>query len=82
MGCFSIRAFFVHPDWARQGLGRMMINLCESAVRQQGFKRFELGSTLPGQPLYKAMGYRHIEQVDVPLADGEFLQIIKMGRVV
>lgn len=76
-----IRAFFVLLDWARQGLGRMMITLCEDAAMQKGFTRFELGSTLPGEPLYTAMGYKRIEQIDVSLADGEFLQIIRMGKI-
>jgi len=75
-----IRAFFVHPDWARKGLGRMMIDLCENAAIQYGFTRFELGSTLPGEPLYLVMGYQRIEQVNVALADGEILEVIKMGK--
>lgn len=77
-----IRAFFVHPDWARQGLGRKMIVLCEEAAKQAGFSAFELGSTLPGEALYLAMGYQAMEQVDVPLADGASLQIIKMMKTV
>jgi GNAT superfamily N-acetyltransferase len=75
-----IRAFFVHPDWSRQGIGRMMITLCEETAIQAGFKSFELGSTLPGQPLYLAMGYHATEQVNAPLEDGTFLEIIKMKK--
>jgi len=75
-----IRAFFVHPGYARRGLGRTMINLCEDAAKQQGFTSFELGSTLPGQPLYEVMGYHAVEQHNVPMADSEFLQVIKMRK--
>jgi GNAT superfamily N-acetyltransferase len=75
-----IRAFFVHPGWARRGLGRQMINLCETAAREQGFTRFELGATLPGVLLYTAMGYAKIEQIEAPMADGEVLQIVRMGK--
>src|SRR5579859_5255741 len=52
-----IRAFFVHPGYARQGIGRRIIQSCEEAARNNGFSRFELGATLPGVPLYTAMGY-------------------------
>ncbi|MDP9078340.1 MAG: GNAT family N-acetyltransferase [Bacteroidota bacterium] len=75
-----IRAFFVHPDYARQGIGRQIINVCEDAAKAEGFKSFELGATLPGVPLYAAMGYEAIERVDAPLQDGEVLGIIKMRK--
>ncbi|MES2278949.1 MAG: GNAT family N-acetyltransferase [Bacteroidota bacterium] len=76
-----IRAFFVHPDYARRGIGREMITLCEQTAIAGGFKAFELGATLPGVPLYEAMGYTSIESVDAPMADGETLGIVKMRKV-
>ena len=75
-----IRAFFVHPDYARQGIGRQIINVCETAAKAEGFKSFELGATLPGVPLYEAMGYEPVERVDAPLPDGEILGIVKMRK--
>jgi len=75
-----IRAFFVHPDYARQGVGRHIINVCETAAKSNGFTSFELGATLPGVPLYKAMGYEAIERIDAPLPDGELLGIVKMRK--
>ena len=75
-----IRAFFVHPGYARQGIGRLIINLCESAAKSNGFTTFELGATLPGVPLYEVMGYKAIERIDAPLADGEVLGIVKMRK--
>jgi GNAT superfamily N-acetyltransferase len=75
-----IRAFFVHPDHARQGIGKLIINVCETAAIVNGFKSFELGATLPGVPLYTAMGYTAIERIDAPLPDGEVLGIIKMRK--
>ena len=75
-----IRAFFVHPDYARQGIGRKMINLCEDAAKANGFSSFELGATLPGVPLYEAMGYTAIERVDAAMPDGETLGIVKMRK--
>ena len=76
-----IRAFFVHPDWARQGIGKMMINLCEAEAVKYGFKAVELGATLPGVPLYIAMGYQQLSQESAHMPDGESLPIIKMYKI-
>jgi len=76
----KIRAFFVHPDYARQGIGRQIIRTCEAAARDQGFTALELGATLPGVPLYQAMGYHSIERIDERLPDGEVLGIVKMRK--
>jgi GNAT superfamily N-acetyltransferase len=75
-----IRAFFVHPQYARQGVGRQLIKVCEDAAAANGFKIIELGATLPGVPLYEAMGYHAIERVDATLPDGVVLEIVKMRR--
>jgi len=75
-----IRAFFVHPDHARQGIGRKIINVCEDAAKANGFTSFELGATLPGVPLYQVMGYVAVERIDVTLADKELLGIVKMRK--
>jgi GNAT superfamily N-acetyltransferase len=65
-----IRAFFVHPSWARRGIGRSIINVCEEAARADGFRSMELASTLPGEPLYAAMGYTVTERFDIAMPDG------------
>jgi GNAT superfamily N-acetyltransferase len=77
-----IRAFFVHPAYARQGIGRHIINICETAAKNNGFNSFELGATLPGVPLYTAMGYQTIERIDSILPDGELLGIVKMRKFI
>ena len=77
-----IRAFFVHPDHARQGVGRQIINLCEGAAQGNGFTSLELGATLPGVPLYAAMGYQAIERIDASLPDGELLGIVRMRKII
>ncbi len=73
-----IRAFFVHPQWTRQGIGTRIIQACETAARQAGFTRLELAATLPGEPLYKTVGYQSLERLDVPMPDGETLPIMRM----
>jgi GNAT superfamily N-acetyltransferase len=75
-----IRAFFVHPQWARRGIGTKILDICESAARAHGFTRFEMGATLTGVPLYRRWGYTEIERIDLPLANGESLPIIRMKK--
>ena len=76
----KIRAFFVHPNWARRGIGGMILEACENAAREAGFTRLEMGATLSGVPFYKAKGYAEIENQRAPLANGEVLQIVRMTK--
>lgn len=75
-----IRAFFVHPAVARQGLGRRLLTESERAAAAAGFRHAELMSTLPGESLYRAHGYRALETVDHPLPGGQVVRFIRMGR--
>ena len=75
-----IRAFFVHPDHARRGIGRRIIEACEAAARAAGFARMELGATLPGESLYAAMGYAVTDRFDIALPDGEMLPCAHMAK--
>jgi GNAT superfamily N-acetyltransferase len=77
----KIRAFFVHPNWARQGIGAAILQACEDAARAAGFTRLEMGATLSGVAFYKAKGYTAVENLEVPLSNGEALPIVKMQKV-
>jgi GNAT superfamily N-acetyltransferase len=77
----KIRAIFVHPEWARKGLGTLILKHCEDAARQAGFRSLEMGSTLTGVPLYSLKGYERREDVGVPLPNGEFLPIVHMVKI-
>jgi GNAT superfamily N-acetyltransferase len=76
----KIRAFFVHPVWARRGIGSRLLEMCEAAARMEGFTRCEIGATLPGVSLYRRHGYVEGERVELPLANGETLPIAKMEK--
>lgn len=75
-----IRAFYVHPAWARRGLGRRLLEHCSGAAREAGFQRLELMATLPGVPLYSAMGFIHLENTEPVLPDGVKLPMVHMSR--
>lgn len=76
----KIRAIFVHPEFARKGLGSLILSTVEAAAQAAGFARFEMGSTLTGVPLYSLKGYVEIERIEVPLANGESLPVVKMVK--
>ena len=75
-----IRAFFVKPGWTRRGLGGQILKACEAAAEAAGFRRFELGATLTGIPLYQACGYEPIEATEAQMANGLTLPIVRMGK--
>ncbi len=52
-----IRAFFVHPDHLRLGLGTAILSASEAAARAEGFSAFELMATRTGRPMYVRYGY-------------------------
>ena len=74
----KIRAFFIHPDWARRGVGSMILKACEDAATSAGFTRYEMGATLTGAKLFGAKGYIAVKPISVPLVNGESLPVIHM----
>ncbi|HTX41921.1 MAG TPA: GNAT family N-acetyltransferase [Acidobacteriaceae bacterium] len=80
MDAAKIRAFFVHPAWARRGIGSRILELCEQAAQAEGFTRLEMGATLTGIPLYRLHGYLEHERIELPLANGETLPIVRMSK--
>jgi len=75
-----IRAMYTAPAFARRGVGRQILDLCEAAARKEGFLRAELGATAGGEPLYRACGYREIERMEVPTPGGVTVPITRMGK--
>lgn len=75
-----IRAFFIRPGWERRGIGRSIIQASEAAAQQNGFMRMELVATMPGEPLYAAMGYQVTKRYDLEL-DGVRVPVAHMSKV-
>jgi GNAT superfamily N-acetyltransferase len=75
-----VRAMFVRADWTRRGLGRRILEACESAARCEGFRRLALVSTMPGLPLYVAYGFEVLEESDVALPDGVTIRCVSMEK--
>jgi GNAT superfamily N-acetyltransferase len=78
----KIRAFFVHPSWARRGIGTLILDACERAAVTAGFRRLEMASTLTGVKFYEACGYSQRERFDVPLENGSSIAVVRMEKSV
>ncbi len=76
----KIRAFFIHPAWARQGIGGRILEACEIAASTAGFASYEMGATLTGAKLFGTRGYIAVENIRVPLKDGLMLPVIRMAK--
>ena len=76
----KIRAFFVHPDAARNGIGRAILQRCEADALAAGFTAAEMMATLPGVLLYEVCGYEKHEYQDVNLPDGETIVCVRMSK--
>ena len=75
-----IRAFYVHPERSRRGIGSRILKSCEDAARSAGFNKIELVATLPGEPLYLARGYEKAEAIQIETPDGESLPAFRMTK--
>lgn len=75
-----VRAFFVHPAWARRGIGRDILAACELAIAEAGFRTIDLVATLAGEPLYAASGYAVVERCAIALPGDLSLPVVRMIR--
>jgi GNAT superfamily N-acetyltransferase len=79
-GAARIRAFFVDPEFARRGLARRILLVCEAAARQAGFRRMELMALMSGVAFYSACGYREVMATEVTLPNGTVFAGVVMER--
>lgn len=80
MEAAKIRAFFVHPNFARKGLGRKLLDYCEQQALANGFLKIEMMATLPGVKLYQAFGYTGLDKVNHTLPNGVNLRLLRMSK--
>lgn len=75
-----IRAFFVAPEFARQGIARLLMRACANAAYTHGFRQLELVATLPGVPLYEAFGFSPVGDVVESTPSGIVIPFVRMHR--
>lgn len=76
----KIRAFFIHPDYSRQGLGKLLVKKCESKAKAHGFTKIQLMSTLSGVDFYKKNGYQGSEYVFHNMNDNSKIKFLPMFK--
>jgi predicted N-acetyltransferase YhbS len=76
----KIRSFFVHPAWARRGIGSQIMRQCELAALTAGFQTIEIVATLAGEPLYSRFGYQTIDRFEISLPNKHTLPGVKMFK--
>lgn len=75
-----VRAMFTLPAWARRGIGRAILEACESEARAAGFGRVALMAMLSGEAMYAACGYTPVEKTSIVLEDGATLGTTAMMK--
>jgi GNAT superfamily N-acetyltransferase len=75
-----VRAMYTHPDFARRGIGRLILALCETAAAQADFRRVELVATMAGEPLYRACGYVPVEAFEQRTSNGVAVPLLRMTK--
>ena len=76
-----VRAMYTHPDFARRGVGRLILQLCETAAHDEGFRRLELMGTRSGRPLYESYGFTAIEDI-LDDRGGAPVPLTRMGKAI
>ena len=77
-----IRAFFIHPNHARQGIGSGILRRCVEGAGEAGFNRLELVGTLPGERLYAKYGFEVVERIPTLLPDGIEIEFVRMRATI
>ncbi len=75
-----IRAMFVLPQYARRGVGRQILKLCEQRAEADGFRRLQLVALRSGEEMYLRCGYTPVAQSPVVLEDGVILDCTLMEK--
>ncbi len=76
-----VRAMYTNPDFARRGVGRLILSLCEAAAGAEGFASMELMATMSGRPLYEAYGFESIEHAENS-SGGAVVPLVRMRKAI
>ena len=76
-----VRAMYTHPDFTRRGIGRRILELCESAAAAEGFRALQLMATMSGLPLYESYGFEASERLE-DASTGVAVPMVRMTKPV
>lgn len=78
----GIRAMYTHPDFARRGLGSVVLSTALTAARLAGFRKAQLLATVAGERLYRASGWKAEERVMVGSGGKAIVPGFRMSRYI
>ncbi|MDH6268614.1 putative acetyltransferase [Rhizobium sp. SG_E_25_P2] len=76
----ELRACYVAPNAARQGVGKALVTQLEHAAKERGIKELRLHSSVTAHPFYTAMGYETLEWGEHVLDSGLAMACIFMRK--
>jgi putative acetyltransferase len=74
--------FYVHPDWARCGLGTLLLARAEAAIIAAGHRTILIESSMSGLPFYRARGYREVARRSADSRGGVLIQVADLEKSV
>ena len=77
----KIRAMYTHPEWARKGVGTLILELAEKEASTSGFRHCELMATMSGIHLYRNRGYKVDEEIIYKSKKGNSVKMFKMTKL-
>ena len=77
----KVRAMYTNPAFARRGVGKLILSLCEEAARAEGFRTLDLMATLSGRPLYEVAGFEPVEHL-TDTSGGAAVPLIRMRKAI
>lgn len=72
-------ACYVHPDHARTGVGTVLLERLHDELREAGYDRAELTSSLNAVAFYERHGYEEVERFTIQPRDVEF-SVVRMAN--
>lgn len=78
----EVRSLYVDPDWARHGIGSVLLKRAEAAIAEDGFQRVSIGASLVGLPFYERQGYRVLRHRHWKTRGGLFIPAAEMEKAI
>lgn len=76
----EVRAVYVHPRFARRGVGAALLAALERRARVRRVRSLHLSSSVTAAPFYRAMGYTTVRKGTFTLRDGARMACVHMAK--
>jgi len=76
----EVKGLYVAPEWARRGVGSVLLRQAEAAIAARGHRLIRIGASLSGQAFYEHHGYRLIERRDWESRGGLVMAALAMEK--